>query len=199
MHIGGKIMDNGGYSEYINSLLISYDLDKQIVKANLKILLCGSYNPKDELKRVKKIRNLLIEKGWKKTYLTLDYKTRVQKNRRLLNYCKEAISDANVIVFLFTKQGGGSDGRGIEFNYILSGPSVLLFKSYFIIEQEKDGTSYVSELILGELENNDNPNIRFNTSYVPVNDIEFLLDTIESHLINHLEGSTRVIPPDSSL
>ncbi|MDO9574081.1 MAG: hypothetical protein Q7I94_03715, partial [Candidatus Contubernalis sp.] len=178
--------------------LINYDLDKQHVKSNLKILLCGSYNPSKELTRMIEIKDILIKKGWKKTHLARDYPVPVPKNRRPLIHCQEAISDAGVIIFIFTKQGGGSDGRGMELSYIL-GTSYLIFKSYFIIEQDENGTSYASELIQGELDNNENKDIRFNTSYVPVDDIEHLIDTIESQLVNHLEGSIRVVPPDSTL
>ena len=198
MSIGERKVEDRGFSDYISSLIINYDLDKRQIKSNLKILLCGSYNPSTELARMIDIKTRLINKGWKKTHLVKDYPIKVLKNRRPLIHCQEAISDAGVIIFLFTKQGGGSDGRGMELSYIL-GTSYLIFKSYFIIEQDKDGTTYASELIQGELDNNENKDIRFNTSYVPVDDIEHLIDTIESQLVNHLEGSTRVIPTDSTL
>ena len=198
MHIGGKISEERGISDYISSLLINYSLDKDHIKLNLKVLLCGSYHPVEELERLKDIKKLLIKKGWKGTFLTQDYKLEPTKNRRLLIRCQEAISEADIVIFIFTKDGGGSDGRGMELSYILTPGTYLLFKTYFIIEEETDGTSYASEVVRGEIENNEDADIRFNTSYVPVNNLEYLLDVIESQLINHLEGMPRTIPPDSS-
>jgi hypothetical protein len=190
----GEIID---FTEYFKQQFEIYEKDKKKVESKLKILLCGSYFPDSEYKRLIKIRDELRNKGWKQTNLVKDFRYKTSKRRHLVTFRERsfnAIDIANVVFFIYTK-GGQSNGRGMELEHVLSN-NFLLWKTILIFEEEPDGNLYGSELVIDELKKL-KKDVRVST--VPINDDNALLAIIESHLIDFLEGLPRTIPKDSSV
>ena len=176
--------------EYFKKRLEILEKDKAVIRSKFNILLLGAFYPDHQFKRLKGIKSKLIEKGWDKTHMVCDSPKTYEGKKRGVQTIRErsfsAINDANAVVFIFTK-GGQSDGRGMEVEHVFRTP-YLLWKTIMIFEED-DHMIYGSEMIKDELKKIKGEVI---IAYVPVEDDEYLIETIESHLENLIKDYPKI-------
>ncbi len=99
----------------------------------------------------------------------------------------DAIENADAVVFIFTKDGQ-SDGRGMEFEHVLSGPRYFIWKTIVIFEEDENGRRYGSDLVLDGLKEYGSD---ITMGIVSVDSIEELIETVDTLLMNLIQNLIR--------